>query len=54
MEKHALENACMQITSAVFFFILSPKLFQSSFGLDMTDPVQSSAFITQLVNQLLR
>jgi len=54
MEQHRLETGCMQITSAVFMMILSPKLFQSSFGLDMANSAQRENFITSLVNQLLK
>lgn len=54
IEQHRLEMACMQITASVFMMILSPKLFQSSFGLDMTNPAQRENFITSLVDQLLK
>ena len=54
MEQHRLETACMQITSSVFMMILSPKLFQSSFGLDMANSAQRENFITSLVDQLLK
>ena len=53
MELLQLETSCMQITSSVFMMILSPKLFQSSFGLDMANSAQRENFIVSLVNQLL-
>jgi AcrR family transcriptional regulator len=53
MPEHDLETACMQITACVFMLILTPKLFDSSFHLDMTDSVQRIDFINQLVKKLL-
>jgi AcrR family transcriptional regulator len=53
MEKGKLETACIQITSSVFMLILSPKLFQPGFGLDVTDPKQRQELITGLVDHLL-
>ena len=54
MPQKDLEYACMQITSSVFFMILSPKLFQGEFGVDLTQPVQKNEFINSLVSQLLK
>ena len=54
MEMHALETACMQITSAVFMLILAPRLFHPGFGLDMANPAQRADFIRSLVYHLLK
>jgi AcrR family transcriptional regulator len=54
MAQKDLELVCMQITSSVFFMILSPKLFQGEFGLDVTQAEQRREFITRLVNRLLQ
>jgi Transcriptional regulator len=54
MPQQELETACMQITACVFMLILSPKLFASSFHLDMTSAEQREAFINDLVDKLLQ
>ena len=54
MAQKDLELACMQITSSVFFMILSPKLFQGELGLDVTQAEQRREFITRLVDRLLQ
>jgi AcrR family transcriptional regulator len=53
MAEHDLETACIQITSCIFMLILTPKLFSSSFHLDMGNAKQRKDFINDLVNNLL-
>jgi len=53
MQEAELQQACIQITSAAFFLILSPRLFLSGFDLDLNAPEQREKFIRSLVHRQL-
>jgi AcrR family transcriptional regulator len=53
MQKEELQQACIQITSSVFFLILSPKLFLPGFDLDLSNSSQREKFIRSLVQHQL-
>lgn len=53
LDEKGLQLACVQITSAVMMAILAPRLFMTSFGMDMTDESTRKAFVDRLVRQLL-
>ncbi len=48
-----LRMALAQITSAVMMMILTPRLFESSFGIDLCDEAQRKQFVRRLVERLL-
>ncbi len=53
MDEKDLQLACMQITFTVMMSILAPRLFLSSFGLDMTNESARKVFVDRLVGQVL-
>jgi AcrR family transcriptional regulator len=53
LDEQRLKLACVQITSAVMMAILAPRLFMTSFGLDIHDETTRKTFVNGLVNQLL-
>ena len=53
MDQKELEAACLQITSAVFFIALCPRIFANGFAFDASLLEQRTAFLTKLVNDLL-
>jgi len=48
-----LQLACAQMTMTVLMAILAPKLFQTSFGLDLGDEPTRQRFVSRLVDRLL-
>jgi AcrR family transcriptional regulator len=48
-----LQLACTQMTMAVLMAVLAPKLFQTSFGLDLGDALTRQRFVARLVERLL-
>ena len=48
-----LEMACIQLTNSVFMAILVPHLYQTKFGLDLSDSKIRSRFVRSLVEKLL-
>ncbi|MBI9050562.1 MAG: TetR/AcrR family transcriptional regulator [Anaerolineaceae bacterium] len=53
LDEENLRMACMQITSTVMMAILAPRIFENSFGLDLTDESTRKAYVDRLVRQLL-
>ena len=53
LDMDELRLACAQMTMTVLMAVLAPRLFQSSFGLDLGDAAARERFITRLVKKLL-
>jgi AcrR family transcriptional regulator len=45
--------ACSQIISAVMMLILTPKVYEKKFGLDLYDPETAVLYVNRLVDRLL-
>jgi AcrR family transcriptional regulator len=45
--------ACTQITSAVMMLILTPKVYEKKFGLDLQNPEAAVRYVNRLVDRLL-
>jgi AcrR family transcriptional regulator len=48
-----LRLACMQITSAIMLMILTPRLFEKNFGVNLCEEDSRKLFIDRLVDRLL-
>ncbi|MGE5222698.1 MAG: TetR/AcrR family transcriptional regulator, partial [Omnitrophica WOR_2 bacterium] len=53
LAENELRMALVQITSAVMMMILTPRLFESSFGIDLCDEASRKQFVRRLVERLL-
>jgi TetR/AcrR family transcriptional regulator, regulator of cefoperazone and chloramphenicol sensitivity len=46
--------ACIQITNAVLMFILSPRLYEEKYGLNLQNPEMRKEYVNRLVDRLLK
>ncbi len=53
LDLEELRLACAQMTMTVLMAILAPRLFQTSFGLDLGDEPARQRFVARLVEKLL-
>ncbi len=46
--------ACVQITNAIFMFILTPLLYKEKYGLNLQDPNSRRQYVNRLIDRLLK